>query len=457
MHLDTMKIIIKGQALIKGAPPHVVDKLIKDLTYLNPEYDDALKAGRWISQELARKKHLKYYRMNGDSIIIPRAMVGKVLNWTKFPQQQITDFTVAPTIDIEFTGKLRDYQEAAVADIMRKRYGVLEAATGAGKTLIGIKYVCERKLKTLIIVHNKELFMQWQERFKQFSTIKEFGLIGGGKFSIGDVTIGIINSVEKRLEEIKDEFGIVIYDECHRVLGDTWTKAVNTLRPRFHIGMSATPYRRQRHMTKALFCLLGPMMHKVDRTHLINTGAVLQPRIIRRNTSFDRADRNIAYTQLVQFLCADKERNIQIGNDIIEEFKRYKEPIMVVSDRITHCEAIKYMIDGERGITPLVLNGNLPKKYREQTVKDMKEGFYNVLIATVSLLGEGFDAPDLNSIFLTTPIKFQGRTLQTIGRILRPSGGGQPRVYDYRDVKVKTLLYSGFARDRIYKEYGWEV
>ena len=88
-------------------------------------------------------------------------------------------------------------------------------------------------------------------------------------------------------------------------------------------------------------------------------------------------------------------------------------------------------------------------------MKKVKAGKCKVLIATTSLIGEGFDAPNLSALFLTTPIKFAGRLLQTAGRILRPSGGANPRLYDFRDDNISALRYSGFGRDRAYKNEGW--
>lgn len=453
------KVIIKGSVLIKNAPNRVLLILRKELTHDNPKYKQAKKSG-YIPDDLSPYVY-HFKNMGSSSIIVPKGMLRRVLALLKgsFNPKDIMDYTVAPKIDLEFKGVLRDYQDEAVANVLPKRYGILEAATGAGKTIMGTYMTANRGLRTLIVVHNKELFQQWPQALLNFTNIKEenIGLIGAGKYSIGDVTVAIVNTIAKHADELKNEFGFVIYDECHRAAGNTWVRVINTLRPQASIGLSATPYRSD-GLTKVLFQLMGPLLHKVDRKHLENTGSVLVPRVIKVNTQFDYNFNN-DYSTMLSKLASDQKRNVLIANTVINEFKRYKEPMMVVSDRVAHCNALFALLNGQAGIRPVVVHGQLKtlsKSDRQAAVQGVRDGKYNMLIATVSLLGEGFDAPDLNAIALCTPIKFSGRLMQVIGRILRPSKGGQPRVYDFRDNLVKTLRYSGFHRNRVYAASNWD-
>lgn len=78
-----------------------------------------------------------------------------------------------------------------------------------------------------------------------------------------------------------------------------------------------------------------------------------------------------------------------------------------------------------------------------------------MLVATISLIGEGFDMPGLGSLMLASPVKFKGRVIQTIGRILRPKEGKVARVYDLRDDLVPILYRQGKNRDKTYREQGW--
>jgi superfamily II DNA or RNA helicase len=82
----------------------------------------------------------------------------------------------------------------------------------------------------------------------------------------------------------------------------------------------------------------------------------------------------------------------------------------------------------------------------------LNQGDVKVLLATGQLIGEGFDRQDLSPLFLATPIKFSGRVIQYLGRVLRPAPGKRKaRVYDYVDVHVDVLRASAKVRQRVFR------
>ena len=99
----------------------------------------------------------------------------------------------------KFNGQLRTNQQEAVNDVLRRDFGVLNAATGSGKTTMALAIVAERQQSTLIVVHSEELLYQWCARIRQFLGV-EAGLIGDGKYDVQPVTVGIINSVANHLQ-----------------------------------------------------------------------------------------------------------------------------------------------------------------------------------------------------------------------------------------------------------------
>jgi superfamily II DNA or RNA helicase len=149
-------------------------------------------------------------------------------------------------------------------------------------------------------------------------------------------------------------------------------------------------------------------------------------------------------------LTTDEDRNRQIADDVAGEVSRQPGTILVVSDRVAHCEKLAELLT-ERGVRTVVLTGRLATEARSEIVEGVRNNAYQVLVATVQLIGEGFDCPDLSTLFLTTPIKFTGRILQVVGRILRPSAGKQPRVFDYLD-PVGVLKSSARARRNMFLE-----
>jgi superfamily II DNA or RNA helicase len=100
-----------------------------------------------------------------------------------------------------------------------------------------------------------------------------------------------------------------------------------------------------------------------------------------------------------------------------------------------------------------LLTGDLSSGRRKEVLDRLHDGRVKILIATGQLIGEGFDHKNLATLFLATPIRFSGRVIQYLGRILRPSKSKKKaRVYDYVDVNVDVLKAAAHARQRVYAE-----
>lgn len=432
-------------------------KIEKDLTFDNPEYLSAIEHGRFISADMPAKLEL-FDKENGN-YWIPRGYIYFINKWLFQNKYKviIDDRTLLlPPIDINFKSdkKLLPYQLVAAKDMLSYPVGVLEGSTGSGKTVIGIGIICERKQPTLIIVHSKLLLYQWQEEIEKFTGYKT-GLLGDDYKILKPITIGIINSVNNNLDEVRDQFGQVACDECHKVSASTWADSIQDFPAKHYLGLTATAFRRD-GLGNAIFASLGPLKHKIDKKMLLETKAVLTPDIYRIRTNFYYNFLN-DYSTMIKELTLNYSRNRLICRNIAADLKRFDEHIVIVSDRKEHCKEIGRMLSEEFGILNLVLTGNVVnKKQRAFITNQVKTGQCKVLVATLSLIGEGFDAAYLTALFLLTPVKFAGRLLQGIGRILRPPKDKRikktPRVYDFRDEKINVLLWSGYSRDKVYRK-----
>lgn len=424
-------LTVGAHAILQGASPTLAEALRKQLTIDNPEYLEAKKYSRWMGKKL--KPHLYFYSEHGDAITFPRGYANHaILLARKFMRQdpKIIDQrkSVSP-VDFYFSGDLRPYQEEAIAAIMRHEFGVLEAGTGSGKTVIALAVIARRRQPTLVLVHTKELLYQWVERARTFLGV-EAGMIGDGKFSLAPITIAIVNSARNRLDELPAHFGQLCVDECHRVPASLFTEVVSAFDCRYLLGLSATAFRRD-GLTKLIYMHLGDRAFKVESHDLHESGAVLKPEFIQRPTEFRYVYRG-NYQALMKSLTGNTARNQLIVADILKERAASPGIILVVSDRVKHCEELAAMLE-KQGCPNAVLTGKLPAEQRTALVEAIRQGEIKVLISTVQLIGEGFDCPDLSTLFLTTPIKFTGRLLQVVGRVLRPAHGKQARVYDYVD------------------------
>lgn len=418
--------------------------VMRALTIPNPVYDNAVKFGRaaW-----GVPSSLEYFQEVNGSLVLPRGF-GPELSRLLAPNVEWIDKRcVLPEIKLTFSGALRDYQQEAVTTMLGRTQGVLEASTGAGKTACALAIIVARRQPSLILVHNLELLRQWQNRIQQFLGI-EAGQVGAGKFDVRPVTVGIVNSVRTRLDELTPHFGHIVVDECHRCPSSMFTDCVSAFDARYLTGLSATPFRRD-GLTKVIGFYIGPILHRVDPARLREIGAVLRPEIVARETAFTfDGDASEEYQRMLTTLVEDPARNEQIADDVLDELVRGSGTALVVSDRVAHLEALSACLS-RREEDMVLLTGSTPTKQREAIVERLARGDVRVLGSTVQLIGEGFDAPGLASLFLATPIKFKGRVLQVVGRVLRPKDGKTPRIYDYQDNRVGVLRASAQSRAKI--------
>jgi len=462
-----MRLTVDHQARLSGADRELLAILKQELTLENPKYRDARKYGRWIGKQLQPRLH--FYRESATGLEFPRGFARRALLLCRQagrPAPEIDDIRrLCPYTDLQFQGELRPYQQQALTAVCQRDFGVLEAGTGSGKTVIACALFAARRQPTIVLVHTKELLYQWAERIEEFLAV-EAGLLGDGHHRIKPVTVAIVNSARRRLDELTARFGQLCVDECHRVPATLFTEVVTRFDCRYMLGLSATAFRRD-GLTDLINFYLGDRSHRIDTDDLQRSGAILKAELIQRSTSFRHAYRG-NYQALIQALTADKARNRQIAEDIAREAgflpptpasradqsdrrrenagepNRSENTILVVSDRVRHCEELAELLK-ELGVTARVLTGATPAEERTELVKALQRGEVRVLISTVQLIGEGFDCPGLDSLFLTTPIKFSGRLLQVVGRILRPAAGKRPRVYDYVD-PVGVLTHSARSR-----------
>jgi superfamily II DNA or RNA helicase len=442
-------LTVASDCLLTGIDFEFEKELKSRLTIDNPKYIAAKKYGRWVGKKL--KPQLKYYDSVPGGLRFPRGFSNQaVLLCRQFTGQNPTIIDrrrLLPEIELRFIGALRPYQQEAVAIAAKKSFGVIEAGTGSGKTVMALALIAKRRQPTFVVVHTKELLYQWQERTRQFLGV-EPGLVGDGKFDPAPLTIGIVNSAGKRVEELVPHFGHLIVDECHRVPANLFTDVVSRFDCHYLLGLSATAYRSDDEMTKLIYFYMGDRLHQVDQDELKATGAILAPQVIRAVTSFTYGYRG-DYQALIKALVHHEGRNLQILGDIL---RVVREPdsgtVLVVSDRVSHCRFFEEKLK-QRGVRVQLLHGQLAPENRHEIVEAVQAGELEVLVATLQLISEGFDCPGLSTLFLTTPISFEGRLLQVIGRIMRPAQNKQPRVFDYIDENVPALLRSAKARSLV--------
>jgi superfamily II DNA or RNA helicase len=443
-------LTVAAQCHMSGISKPFLEALRNKLTIDNPKYHAAKKYGRWVGKNFQQK--LFFYTLDESGILFPRGFAVQSVALCKTYMglgPKIEDKRRRlPEVNFSFQGKLRPYQKEAVADILRKHFGVLVAGTGSGKTVMALEVIAQRRQPTLILVHSRELMYQWEERVRQFLGMQA-GLIGDSKYDIQPLSIAIVNTARRKLDELIPCFGHLIVDECHRVPATLFTEVVKRFDSCFMLGLSATAYRREDGLTRLIYLYMGDRSHQVDPQKLAASGAVLKPEFIQRATGFKYVFRG-NYQTLMNSLTKNEARNLQIADDIYAEARDATGTILVVSDRVAHCKKLAELLI-EKGRPASLLTGKQPAQARSAIVESLHRGEVKILISTLQLVGEGFDATGLTTLFLTTPIKFTGRLRQVIGRILRPAAGKQPKVIDYVDEQVGVLRNSARIRRQAYE------
>jgi superfamily II DNA or RNA helicase len=416
----------------------VVDELKQKLTISNPRYEDALRMGYSVRNI---PRYLNFLSEKDGVWIMPKGFTGRLIQLLLKHRctfiVDADDTRVQKNIDFEFDSILNTAQADAAEKILKKHFVVAQLPTGAGKTLLALFCIFERKQPALVIVHTKELLYQWREAARQFLKLDgdDIGLLGDGHKKIGKkLTIAIINTLQRMVPQVREKIGFLIVDECHRVPSDTFSVTVKQFDCRYMLGITATPERTDR-LTDLIHLYLGDLVYSMDSRDAQDEGLVLQPHVQIKQTHFDYPY-NDDYPQMITALIHDQERNNMIVTNIGHMLSNDVSPLLVVSDRKEHCNELVRLLQERfnNNVKVGLLTGAVPSSRRKAIVKELNSGNLSVLVATTSLIQEGFDCKALSALFLTTPIKSATKLEQVVGRILRVDEGKEcPTVFDYVD------------------------
>jgi len=447
------QLTVRRDCRLTGASPALAAAIRAELTIDNPKHQAAKRFGRWIGKQL--KPQLFFYSQENGALVFPRGFGNQAVRLCRRETGAAPEISdqrrVLPELDLRFAGALRPYQQQAVDAVLAHTFGVLEAGTGSGKTVMALAVIADRRQPTLILVHSKELMHQWRERIQQFLGV-DAGQAGDGVFDLRPITVAIVNTAKNNLEGLPEHFGQLVVDECHRVPASLFTDVASAFDCRYMLGLSATAFRREDGMTRLINIYMGDRVHAVDARMLAARGAVVRPELDQRPTGFV-CGRQDEYARLIKELTADEQRNRLIAGDILSLVRQdHQGTILVASDRVAHCRALADLLAAE-GAAVSVLTGQSAPEERASIVAEVRAGRVTVLIATLQLIGEGFDCPELSTLVLATPIRFEGRLLQVVGRIMRPAADKRARVIDYVDERVAVLRRSAAARRQIFS--GW--
>jgi len=363
--------------------------------------------------------------------------------------------------NFRFHGKLIKEQEPATKKILSSEIGILSAPPGTGKTILAIYAIAKRKTSTLILVHRKPLMEQWQKQLSVFLGLDadKIGQIGGGKDKAnGILDVAMIQSLAEKgsVDDRVADYGFVIADECHHISAVSFERVMKEVRAKFVLGLTATPYRRDGQQP-IIHMQCGPIIYQIKQQKA--DSGILECVVIPRGTLFDCEwnERSNIY-DLWPKLVADADRNKMIAADIIKAVNEGRFPL-ILTERREHLAILEGML--RPYIKNLgVLYGGIGNKDRRKIFEALKAGSNpsKAILATGAYIGEGFDDPRLDALFIAMPIAFKGKVIQYAGRLHRKHHAKTDiRVYDYVDQKVSVLRAMYQKRLKVYKGIGYKI
>ena len=433
---------------IREIPPVVVAALKQSAIFANPKFFE-LQRLRFSTYQTPR--YIFCGAIDENSLYLPRGLYEQCLDILRAAGASVQCEDLRPrhptldlSFELSFKGKLRKPQQAAIQDCLKYDLGVLAAPPGAGKTIMACSLIATRNVPTLILVHRSQLLEQWIDRIEEFLGLarKEIGILKSGRKPklLGKLDVAMLQSLGryKNIADLTDRYEQIIVDECHHIPAFSFENVLQKFAARHVLGLTATPYRKDGHQP-IIHMQCGAVRHEVKAA----TTETLSKRVMVRPTSLRLPDElgiQPRIHEVWDFLISDSSRLELIAIDLIQCLQEGRFPL-VLSDRKEHLNKIRETVDSlnrNLKINPIVLHGGMGVKARKQAMKTIRENSNSdeivYVLSTGSLIGEGFDVPELDTLFLCMPVSFKGRVVQYAGRIERDAKGkSDALIYDYFD------------------------
>lgn len=350
--------------------------------------------------------------------------------------------------------------EALQAWLGAKGQGLVVLPTGAGKSHLAMMAIDAKRRSTLIVVPTLDLVHQWYELLcTTFAT--EVGVVGGGEHRVEPLTVTTYDSAYIHMENFGARFGMVVFDECHHLPGESYALCAKQCLAPFRLGLSATPERPDgRHeLTNEL---IGPVAYRKDIIELsgsylsdyeVQTLAVqLTPQereeyeaeravylaflrqqgirmgspsgwgeFIMRSSGSKDGQRAMAAYRRQKSLAVAAPAKLDVLAGLLEQHK--KDRMLV----FTQDNATAYEIS-RRFLLPVITHQTKVTE-RSEILQRLAAGEYNG-VTTSKVLNEGVDVPDANVAVIISGSGSVREHVQRLGRILRKREGKRAILYE---------------------------
>jgi superfamily II DNA or RNA helicase len=415
---------------------NAVDVLDRAFSYENPDaqWDESIPEVEHVVDSYNRTAPLGLVE-NAENVLEGEGFDVTVTG----PESGAEGADVSDDLSWDFPHDLRPYQNEAVYEIVGNDAGVVELPTGTGKTVTALNAIHAVGRKSIVFVHTRELLYQWADEIRDMLGV-EPGMIGDDLWHEGDgcVTVAIMQSlVSKGVTGAEGddplnpaEYGMAVYDECHRTsVADTMHKVGQLFPSARRVGLSATPWRRNEPEEIWIEGAIGPVIYSREAEYFVREGYLACPRF--ESIEHDGPERgNEEYHEAYRTCIEESDaRNGAIAKRAVELAHVGRQTIVNVN-RIDQASYIVEAIEErDPDVDAAAVTSDTPD--RDEQLDAFGDGEIDVVVST--LLKEGVDLPDVNAIILAHGGKSATEVVQTIGRALRPSNGEDALIVDVRD------------------------
>lgn len=348
---------------------------------------------------------------------------------------------------------MRPYQTQAVLQMLYRGNprggGILQAATGAGKTLMAAKLIASVGRRTLVLTHTKDLLRQTADELSRWLG-EPVGIYGGGKKQTDCfVTVATVQSLQRSGDELLKGTDFAIFDEAHHVAAQTiYDLLFKMPRVSWVVGLSASPWRDD-GLDLLLEAACGPVRHVIRASDLIGQGWLVPPTITVHKIPVEPELRKIRssaadYQGLYQMIVADHHGRHAYVAGLARDHVKQDRTVLVLVRNLEHGHALKQHMPGS-----VFMEGETPAAERKDILDRVRNKSLRILIAT-SLADEGLDLPSVDVVILAGAGSSTTRALQRIGRALRPYPGKMRAYIDEIVDQHPSFQKQWYERKRIY-------
>jgi len=332
-----------------------------------------------------------------------------------------------------FNGDLRSEQkpieEIYLKNAHEKGGGIISIRCGGGKTVLALHISSVLKKKTIVVVHKDFLMTQWRDRILDFLPQAKIGKIQQDTVDIEgkDIVLAMVQSLSmKEYEEgTFDSFGLAIFDECHHLGAEVFSKCMAKVASKYMLGLSATPKRKD-GLSKVFEWYIGDIVYLQEKKN----EDYAEVQLIDCNfedEKYNKEELNFrkepCMPKMINNICEYLPRT-ELLVELTLKYRKEGRNVLILTDRRNHLELIYKMLEGQsRGF---YVGGMKPDQLRDSQEKD-------IILATFSMAAEGMDIPKLDTVILGSP---KSDVEQSVGRVFRKKACDRdfhPLIIDLQD------------------------